>query len=175
MSDRFPYNLPSREALCVEIRKLARYVRIEDRYVTFEDMVFSPTVNVPGRTYLEMVDLKTSIKSWFVYRRLDLSIALGPDIYIYIVGKVSPKTIAQEINRSRGMVFGADDISFSDEELVPVSNIVEYRLEAMMGSYAYYGHCNVTVEVIPPSGTIPRLEEDGTVRLLENGFIRTFE
>lgn len=175
MSDRFPYNLPSREALCVEVRKLPQHARIEDRYVTFEDMIFSPTQRVPGRTYIEMVDLVTSTKSWHVYRRLDLSIALEPIVYIAIIGDVTPKIIAEELNRSRGMTFGPDDLSFSNEYIYPVGGKVEYELEAMVGSYAYYGQCTLIIDVFTSTDGIPRIEEDGDYRLLEDGTIRLLE
>ncbi len=171
MSDRFPYNLPSRAALCVEIRKLSRYANVEDKYVTFEDMFFSPTANVPGRTYIEMVDLKSNAKGWFVYRRLDLKVALGANPVIRLSGDITPKAIAEEINRSRGMTFGADDLSFSTEPLYFVDGYLEYTLKAMTGSYAYFGSVTVSIEDAGYASRL-RLLEDRTPRQLESGEYR---
>lgn len=174
MSDRFPYNLPSREALCVEIRKLSKYSLVEDRLVTFEDIFFSPTTTYPGRTFIEMVDLKANIKSWFVYRRLDLNVALGNEVKVTVVGKLTPKAIVEEINRSRGMTFREDDLDMSEDVLVTPTDEFTYSLKALSGSYAYYGKVNVVVRVTNvPSNN--RFEENGTPRLLEDGEYRTLD
>lgn len=171
MSDRFPYNLPSRDALCVEIRKIYRYAHVEDNFVTFEDMFFSPTTNVPGRTYVEMVDLKRNTKGWFVYRRLNLAVALGLNPLIRISGPVTPKAIAEEINRSRSMTFGPDDLSFSTEVLPMMNGELQYKLTAMTGSYAYFGSVNILVEDADFASKL-RLFEDRYPRTLENGQYR---
>lgn len=174
MSDRFPYNLPSRQALCVEIRELPKYRLIEDNLVTFEDIFFSPTSTNPGRTFIEMIDLKTNIKSWFVYRRLDLNIALGPDPKITIVGKITPRTIVDEINRSRGMTFMEDDLDMSDDVLVSPTDEFVYTLKALSGSYAYYGKVDIVIRTTSvPSNN--RYTEDNIPRQLENEEYRTLD
>ena len=174
MSDRFPYNLPSRAALCRLIREKPIYRDIKDDLVTFEDMFHAPVGGVPGRTFIEMIDLSTQIKSWFVFRRLDLKMALTKNSTIKIIGTPTPKAIAEEINRSRGMTFGPDDISFSTTPLVVKGDQVEYTLKAMLGSYAYYGECTITVSIVTPPGST-RLLEDGSERLLEDGTVRQLE
>lgn len=174
MSDRFPYNLPSRAALCRLIREKPIYRNIKDDLVTFEDMYHAPVEGVPGRTFIEMTDLSTQIKSWLVFRRLDLKIAVAPNSTINITGTPTPKAIAEEINRSRGMTFGPDDISFSTTPLVVKDDQIEYTLKAMLGSYAYYGECTITVNMITRPGSA-RLLEDGSERLLEDGTVRQLE
>ena len=174
MSDRFPYNLPSRAALCRLIREKPIYRNIKDDLVTFEDMYHAPVAGVPGRTFIEMIDLSTQIKSWLVFRRLDLKIAVAPNTTINIIGQPTPKAIAEEINRSRGMTFGPDDISFSTTPLVGAGDQVEYTLKAMLGSYAYYGECTILVNIVGRPGNA-RLLEDGSERLLEDGTGRQLE
>lgn len=174
MSDRFPYDLPSREALCVEIRKISRYKYIEDNLVTFEDMYFSPTRQMPGRTFIEMVDLKTNIKSWFVYRRLDVNIALGSSPIIVLTGDITPKAIVEEINRSRNMHFKEDDFDMSLEKILPTENEYIYTLKTLSGSYAYYGKVDVTIRTTKVPLNV-RLLEDGSTRFLESGDYRTLE
>ena len=174
MSDRFPYNLPSRAALCRLIRENPTYKDITDDLVTFEDLFHSPTSDVPGRTFLEMIDLRKQYKSWFIYRRLGLDLVLGKNSTISLMDIPSPASIAAEINRSRGMTFGPDDISFSTVPLVVKDNQIEYTLKAMLGSYAYYGECTITVNMVTRPGSA-RLLEDGSERLLEDGTIRQLE
>lgn len=177
MSDRFPYNLPSRAALCRLIREKPIYRNIKDDQVTFEDMYHSPVEGVPGRTFIEMVNLTDQIKSWFVFRRLDLKIALKQDSQITIQYPPTPRAIAEEINRSRGLTLGPDDISFSDTIIANVGTNFKYTVQAMLGSYVYFGDCTLEIEVITKaggerlletaSGGFPRILEDGTLRVLE--------
>ena len=123
MSDRFPYNLPSREALVELIRRSTNRPNLKDNYITFEDLFFSPTTLEPGRTLVEMIDRETSVKDWFEFRRLELSNArcLGPLVSVKIQGEPTPANIAKEINRARRMPFGPSDVSFSDEVLPVVA------------------------------------------------------
>lgn len=176
MSDRFPYDLPSRAALCRLIRETSKHKNIKDEFVSFEDMFYSPTTQIPGRTYIEMVDNLTSIKDWFVLRRLSLSHpdCLGPNPSIKLSGIATPATIAEEINRSRKMSFGPDDISFSTTIINHRDDIFEYELTAMTGSYAYYGSTKVQVEMVE-GNQYSRLLEEGSYRLLEDGDIRELE
>lgn len=176
MSDRFPYNMPSRAALVKLVREDQNKPELKDQDVTFEDIFFSPTEVEPGRTFIEMIDRTIQIKDWFVYRRLNLSdpACLGPLVSIKIIGDPSPAAIAKEINRSFGMTFGPDDVSFSDE-YIPVSNgEFEYELRALTGSYAYFGKTRVMVKVIQ-SSRWTRFLEDGRIRYLEDGIPRELE
>lgn len=172
MEARFPYNLPSRQALCVEVRKLSKYKNIEDNLVTFEDIYFSPTAVTPGRTFIEMVDLQNNIKSWFTYRRLDLNIALSGSNVITLTGKVTSRNIVKEINRAFDMTFMEDDVEMSDDVLHLTDNV--YTLKALMGSYAYYGKVDITIRH-PQIQDNARLLEDGSARLLEDGTVRLLE
>ncbi|BEG72412.1 virion structural protein [Pseudomonas phage PA1C] len=176
MSDRFPYNLPSRAALCRLIRETSKHKNIQDEFVNFEDMFFSPTSGVPGRTYIEMIDNKASLKDWFVYRRLELSHpdCLGPNPSIKLSGVATPAAIAEEINRSRKMTFGPDDLSFSTTVINTKDDVFEYELVAMTGSYAYFGSTIVTIEMVE-GNQYARLLEDGGYRLMEDGLIRELE
>lgn len=174
MSDRFPYNLPSREAL-VRLAAETTGQDYESAFVSFDDMFFAPLQTVPGRTFIEMSDRKTGFKFWYMYRRLDLAIILGEGSLLRVVGVATPASIAREINRSRGMMFGPDDLSFSN---VPIErhgyNVFRYRIPAMTGSYAYYGEVEIIIEVID-DGPSTRLLEDKMPRQLEDGEIRFLE
>ncbi len=176
MSDRFPYNLPARAALVELVRRDENRPDLRDDYVTFEDLFFSPSLVEPGRTYIEMIDLLTSHKDWFEFRRLDLADnrCLGPSINIVIQGNPTPANIALEINRSRKMMFGESDVSFSDELIAYTGETFEYDFTALSGSYAYYGTTKVNVTVIPTSQWT-RYEEDNVIRITEDELERELE
>lgn len=174
-NDRFPYNMPAREALVKQVNTdLRRNYKPEQ--VSFEDMFFAPLPAIPGRTYIEMTDRLTGRKEFFVYRRLDLAHpkALGMNTKITILGLPTPASIAKEINRSRKMTFGPDDISFSTVVINTKDDLFVYRLKAMAGSYAYFGETDILVEVIAVN-PFARYLEDGDPRLLETGDIRELE
>lgn len=174
-NDRFPYNMPSRDALVVQLNKDLRR-DYKPNQVSFEDMFFAPLPGVPGRTFIEMTDRLTGRKEFFVYRRLDLAHpkALGVNTKITILGLPTPAKIAAEINRSRKMTFGPDDISFSTVVIVTPENTFVYRLKAMAGSYAYFGETDILVEVLAED-PFSRYLEDGEQRLLETGEARQLE
>lgn len=176
MSDRFPYNMPSREALVELVRRSENRPNLNDDFITFEDLFFSPTTAEPGRTYIEMIDIQTSHKDWFEFRRLDLADrrCLGSSISIKLIGDPTPANIAKEINRSRNMTFGESDVSFSEELLPITGNIFEYDFTALTGSYAYYGTAKVRVEIVPVS-IWTRYTEAGYTRLTEDGTRRELE
>lgn len=170
MSDRFPFNLPSREALVELVRRSEKMPDLKDEYVTFEDLSFSPTELEPGRSFIELIDRVTSHKFWYEFRRLNLSDprCLGPLVSIKVQGDPTPANIAREINRSRKMNFGEADVSFS-EELLPVQGTTfEYDFTALSGSYVFFGATKIQVELIPISQWT-RYIESGTVRWLEDG------
>lgn len=176
MSDRFPYNMPSRAALVELVRRQNNLPNLRDQDVTFEDIFFTPTEVEPGRTQIEMINRVTQLKSWFLYRRLNLADrdCLGTDLAIKIIGDPTPKAIATEINRVMGMTFGPDDVSFSDE-FIPVSNgEFEYELTAMSGSYVYFGKTKIKVTVLQ-SSRWTRFLENGRIRYLEDGIARELE
>lgn len=176
MSDRFPYNLPSREALVELIRRSERRPNLKDDYVTFEDLYFTPTTAEPGYTTIEMIDKIADFKSWFEFRRLDLSNprCLGPVVNIKIQGDPTPEAIAKEINRSRNMKFDPSDLSFSDEQIPVFGDTFTYVLRALSGSYVYYGETIVNVEILPISRWT-RYLEDGCIRYTEDDITRELE
>lgn len=176
MSDRFPYNLPSREALVELIRRSTKRPELKDDLVTFEDLYFTPTLLEPGYTSIEMIDRQTSHKDWFEFRRLDLKDprCLGPVVNIKIQGDPTPEAIALEINRARNMKFDASDLSFSDEQLPVFGTTFEYELVAMSGSYVYYGSTLVQVEILPTT-LWTRYLEDGSIRYTEDDITRELE
>lgn len=176
MSDRFPYNMPSRQALVELVRRSQNRPDLKDEYITFEDLFFSPTEVEPGRSYIEMIDKITSHKDWFEFRRLELSDrrCLGPLVSIKVMGDPTPASIALEINRARRMTFGPSDVSFSEEVIPVIGTTFEYEFTALTGSYAYIGKTLVQVEVIPVSQWTRYLEA-GTIRYTEEGVTRELE
>lgn len=176
MSDRFPYNMPSRAALVELVRRSENRPNLRDQDVTFEDIFFSPSQLEPGRTYIEMVDRLAQKKYWYVYRRLNLGdpACLGQDLNIKIMGDPTPAAIAAEVNRSMGMTFGPDDVSFSTDYIPVTEGRFEYEMHAMTGSYAYFGKTRLIVDVIPAS-RLTRYLENGRIRYLENGIQRLLE
>jgi len=131
---------------------------------------------IPGRTFIEMTDRLSGRKEFFVYRRLDLAHpkALGMGTKITIFGLPTPAKIANEINRSRKMTFGPDDLSFSTVVITVKEDTFVYRLKAMAGSYAYFGETDILVEVIQENPH-SRFLEDGDPRLMETGEYRELE
>lgn len=174
MSDRFPYDLPSRDALVRLIQETTQST-ITAETVTFEDMFFAPLQSVPGRTYIEMINTRTQRKEWYVFRRLDIKKVFGDTAVFRLMGRPSPASIAIEINRALNMQLGPDDISFSTA-LIELNGetVVKYMLRAMTGSYAYYGEVEITLEILSVS-PYARVLEDGGIRLNENGGIRELE
>lgn len=176
MQDIFPYDMASRNALV----KLARddlKINFKPETVTFEDMFFSPTTIEPGRTFIEMIDITTDIKYMLTYRRVDFSDprAIGEGSILKIVGTLTPKAIAEEINRSRGWKLGPDDVSFDTTPINATTDVVPYTIVAMSSSYAYYGECNILIQRIDDTSDTIRLLENGAARYLENGQIRYLE
>jgi hypothetical protein len=174
-TDRFPYDMPSRDALVKQVNiDLKRNYKPDQ--VSFEDMFFAPLPAIPGRTFIEMTNRLTGLKEFFVYRRLDLAHpkALGTSTRITIVGLPTPASIAREINRSRKMTFGPDDISFSTVVISVKEASFVYRLKAMTGSYAYFGETDVIVDIVE-ANPYSRYLEDGDNRLMEDGDIREME
>ena len=176
MSDRFPYNLPSREALVELVRRSKNRPTLKDENITFEDLFFSPTQVEPGRSFIEMIDRDTSHKDWFEFRRLDLSSpkCLGPVVSIKVQGEPTPANIAAEVNRSRLMQFGPSDVSFSDELLPVTGTTFEYIMTALAGSYVFYGKTKILVELLPVSQWT-RYVESGGIRYTEEGYPRELE
>jgi len=174
-TDRFPFDTPSREALVEQVNHDLKRSYKPDQ-VSFEDMFFAPLPAIPGRTFIEMTNRLTGLKEFFVYRRLDLAHpkVLGTSTRIKIVGRPTPASIALEINRSRKMTFGADDVSFSTVVIDNSEASFVYTLKAMTGSYAYYGQTDIIVDVVEAS-PYARYLEDGDPRLLESGDIRELE
>lgn len=177
ISDRFPYDLPSFEALVRLVQETKPQWNVRAGFVKFGDLYASPTPELPGRTFIEMEDLYNQTKYWFVYRRLNFALVSSlPKAKITIHGKATPKSIAEEINRSRKMFLGPQDVDFSNEDVAHGRTTFTYTLKALPLSYVYYGQTDLTIEVIANT-TVEnaRLLEDGSYRLLEDGTIRVLE
>lgn len=174
--DRFPYNMPSRSALIQLVNDSYPSYGLNEQNTEFGIPYFSPTVDVPGRTYIEAENTLTNTKMWFVFRRLDIARSLQGLTTIYIQGTITPRKIVEEINRAHEMNFSAVDVNMSDLQLVPNGQDAIYRLKANPGSYVWYGQ--VLIHAIAFNGLMgvrlmedntPRLMEDDTHRLMEEG------
>ena len=170
---KFPYNMKSRAAL-VELIRITEKMDIADDLITFEDIVYSPTPQEPGRTYIEMIDLRINYKYWYAYRRLELNKVIQPRYSITLTQRPTPSAIVNEINRSLDMNFGPDDTSFSNTVLTTSNESFIYTMKAFAGSYAYCGTVDILVNQAIAELKI-REEEDGTIRLTEAGIIRRLE
>lgn len=173
MSDRFPYDMPSRDAL-IRLASETEDKTFDPRLVTFEDFFFSPTPLEPGRTFIEMIDLEADHKFWYVYRRLNINRPVAEGSIIRLDKIPTPGNIAREINRSRNMKLDASDISFSDTPISYTTSPFEYTLKAMTGSYAYYGETKIIIELTKLVGNF-RYLENGGLRFLEDGTPRELE
>ena len=180
MSLRFPFDLPSRQALIELIRRDRPSENLSDDHVLFEDLYFTPSEEEPGRTYIEMTNLKTGKKRPFLFRRLDINIILReytlaeePYVRIELDGVITTAKIVDEINRKFNMHLNYDDVEVSYQPLTKRLNTV-YTLIMLAGSFAYYGFVPIYVNTTPEELGL-RLLEDGTVRLLENGTPRRLE
>lgn len=173
--DRFPYDMQGHQALVTLINQTFPHYGLVPSKVEFSEPFHSPTTTEPGRTYIEAENTLYDHFMWFRYRRLDLAIALADIVTIYIDGVITPKRIAEELNRTHSMRFTDRDVLFYDFPLAPAGNTVMYRLRALPSSYVWYGETLIECRPIP-SGTVgQRLMEDGTVRLTESGEPRFIE
>lgn len=177
---RFPYDLPSYDALVELIRRDRPDEDIQKEFLVFGDFFFAPTDEEPGRTYIEMTNLRNGKKRWFVYRRLDIQPVLReytldsePYIRIDLGGEITTAKIVAEINRKFKMHLDHNDVEVSYKPLTTNANTV-YTLYMLPGSYAYYGYVPIYVNTTPDEFAY-RLLEDGTVRLLEDGTRRRME
>ncbi|MNX53125.1 hypothetical protein D3C86_838160 [compost metagenome] len=180
MSLRFPFDLVGRSALIELIRRDRPSDHLSDEYVLFEDLYFTPSEEEPGRTYIEMTNLKTGKKRPFLYRRLDINVVLReytpvdePYVRLELDGDITTAKIVDEINRKFNMHLNYDDVEVSYQPLTKRLNTV-YTLIIRPGSFAYYGYVPIYVNTTPEELGL-RLLEDGTVRLLENGTPRRLE
>lgn len=176
MTDRFPYDLPSREALIRLIQETYPSLNVKMHNSTVELPYFSPTINTPGRTFVEVHLNNKEQPLVFVYRRLDLDTALNSPSVI-VEGAITPRAIAERLNESRGMSFGPDDVSFSEVELGEEGEQITYRMKALPQSLVWYGETTVTANSatsgentrVTESGDDIRVTEDGETRRIENG------
>lgn len=174
-SDRFPYDMPPRAALIRLIEETYPNHQLVSDYLNIGEPFFAPTATTPGRTFIEVEDTDYNVKRWYVYRRLDLAIALGEQPHIQLTTAISPQAIVDEINRSRGMTLTADDVPYHSRPLVPVGESVIYRLRALPTSLVWYGEVLVDVTYVGPPPTPQRQLESGELRTLEDGTVRTLE
>lgn len=171
--NKFPYNMHSREAL-VELIRITQNMDLKDDLVTFEDIIYSPTIAEPGRTYVEMIDLRYNYKYWYAYRRLELYKVIPANYAITLSQRPTPAAIAIEINRSLDMKFDPSDVSFSNTIITNSNEPFIYRFTAFAGSYAYCGYADILVNQAISDEYI-RIEQDSTIRLTEKGIIRRIE
>lgn len=171
--NKFPYNMQSREAL-VELIRSTQNMDIQDDLVTFEDIIYSPTDVDPGRTYIEMIDLRYSYKYWYAYRRLELDKVIPVDYSITLAQRPTPAAIANEINRSLDMKFDSSDVSFSNTILTESTDPFIYRFQAFAGSYAYCGYTDILVNQAISQNDV-RLTQLGDIRITETGIVRRTE
>lgn len=173
-SDRFPYDLPSREAMVRLIQETFPKFGLEKRYAKLGRPFFQPTADIPGRTFIEVENTIKNVKANYVYRRLDLGVTFPNGLEIAVTGPITPRSVAQEINRAYEMQFGPEDVPYFDFMLVPIGISVVYRMRALSDSLVWFGDVLVTVHPADiPSNA--RLLEDGRVRYLEDGEVRIME
>jgi hypothetical protein len=177
---RFPYDLPSFEAFIELIRRDRPSEEINPDMLVFGDFFFSPTEEEPGRSFIEMTNLLTGKKRWFVWRRLDINVVLReytldnePYVRINLTGEITTAKIVNEINRQFNMHLNHDDVAVSHKPLT-TNTVSVWTMYMLPNSYAYYGYVPIYVNTTPDELGL-RLLEDGTVRLLENGTPRRLE
>jgi hypothetical protein len=174
IDDDFPYDLPGKQALVALIQKGLPHLDVREEYAVFGDLTHSPTSLIPGRSFVELDNQWTNIKSWLAFRRLDIAKSLGLKPKIVVQGAITARSIALEINRSRNRFLDATDVDWGNTTLSDGAKPFIYTMKILSSSYVYYGE--VQIEVIS-SGVNPnaRLLEDGTPRQLEDGSIRLLE
>lgn len=173
-SDRFPYDLPPFRAMVRLIQETYPAFKLTEENAKFSDVFFDPTPDIPGRTFVQVENTILNVKESYVYRRLDLGITFSLGLNIAVNGAITPRSIAEEINRSHGMALDKTDVSWSNIPLVPIGGSVVYRMRALPGSHVWYGETLVTV--VPASIPVnARRFEDGQVRYTEDGTIRILE
>lgn len=175
IDEDFPYDLPGRLAMVALLQKTKPHLDVREGYVVFEDLRLSPIPGTPGRSFIEVDNQWTNVKSFFAFRRLDLGRALGPgNPKITVTGRITAQSIALEINRSRNRFLDDSDVDFSNVTLHNGEGTFYYHMKAKPSSFVYYGEAIIEVNAV---GINPfaRLLEDGTPRQLEDGTIRLLE
>lgn len=175
-SNRFPYDKVSDEALVMLLQEVRPNWGVTTKNVRFENFIYSPTDVKRGRTFVNVVFTDLGITTPFCYRRLDIGKALGERITLTVDGDITSAKIVEEINRLRQFVFSNQDVYMNDRVLAREGDGVVYRVRARSDSPVWYGE--TIVEVASTAPTIPagvRLLEDGTPRLNEDGSYRLLE
>lgn len=177
---RFPYDLPSERALVELIRRDRPQDDVREGFVRFGDFYYSPTATEPGRTYVEMNNLRTGKKRWFVYRRLSIDQVLreyAVDDQYYVTleidGAITSAKILAELNRTFRLPLDHTDVD-TDDQIITTNDATVFTLTMRPDSYAYYGQAVIYVNTTPDK-LYARLLEDGSIRLLENGVPRLME
>ena len=170
----FPYNLPSRQALIRLIQETHPRLNLKDAYCDFDDPYFSPTEEIPGRTFIEVEQTDLNIRRTYVYRRLDFGVTFSGGIKLKLDAPLTSRKIVDEINRTRGMTIGEEDVAVDDEEFGVTGMPEEFVLKAKSTSLVWFGSTVVTIEPLDRPENI-RLLEDGTARLTEDGGYRLLE
>lgn len=176
-TDKFPYDLESSKALALLIQAAQPSWGVTQHNVKFEDFQLIPTSSKPGRTFVDVVLLDQGRSVKFMYRRLDIAIALGDRIEVEVEGDVTPRKIVEQLNKIRGMQFSSEDVFVNDRVLAPAGKGITYRMRARLASPVWYGETILVVKEEEAS-EIPaniRLLEDGSPRLMEDGSYRLLE
>lgn len=173
--DRFPYNLPGRQALVRLINETYPSYRLDVAYTDFKPPFFSPTIQTPGRTFIQAENTEINADFWFVFRRLDLGILFPQNVEILVDGVITPRKIVEEINRSYDMSFDEEDVLMSNTQLVPLGHSAFYRMRSKAGSFVWYGSALIEVGPLHPPENARTLEDGVTFRFLENGDLREME
>lgn len=173
-NDVFPYNLPSRQALIRLIQETHPRFNLKDEYTEFSQLFFAPTETSSGRTFITVEQTDLNITRSYVFRRLNLSVAFRGSVTVKIEGAITSRSIVAELNRSRNMHLGPEDVEIDDTVLNPNGFSVNHTLKAKPGSYVWFGELVVNAESLSRPANV-RLLEDGTERLLEDGEYRLLE
>lgn len=171
-SDRFPYDLPSFKAMVELVQRTKPEWRAVAEYVRFMDLEHWPTLALPGRSFIEMENLLTRKKHFFMFKRLDMAVVLA-NTSIQLNVPPTQRAIVDEINRTKGMFLGEIDTDYLTTRVGGGNSAFIYTLKAKPTSYVYYGQAQIAVNLEHVVNA--RLLEDGSPRLLENSETRLLE
>lgn len=176
MSTIYSYQKPGRDALVDLIQTVHPRLNVVDHNIEFDEPYLAPSEVEPGRTFIEVLLMDRGVKTTFVYRRLDLAVAMGDPIQLNmnINNEVTPEKIVEKINMVRGYNLNPRDVDMSDIPIHTTRNPIHYTLKARPSSYVWYGQTDVIITLSNITGH-ERLLEDGTIRELEDDGNRLLE
>jgi len=174
MSENFPYDLPSREALITLIDNTYPSLDLPNRSVSFDKQYFSPTMADPGRTFVETFLLGPKTKTWFSYSRLHFEDVYPENVQVSVPSDqpTTSRVVVEALNDQLGSTLDLSDVYYDDTELAPANTGFLYRLTALEGSFVFHG--SVIINVVPTSEET-RYGENGTVLYMEDGTVKQME